>query len=115
MCREARARNKLSLLMRLSSTRVPDVKNSKEKCSKCNLNTDHHSGEAKHQNSRYERVVQVAKIYSDPRPHGITKSRQAKDEKHPTELENALRVCPSQHVFRDRWARQKATFYCKIP
>src|SRR5262249_22972944 len=101
--------------MRLNPAHLSDVKNSKEKCSKCNLNTNHHSGEAKHQNAGYERVEQAAKIYSGPRPHGITKSRQAKDKKHPTELEDALRVCPSQHVIRDRRARQKAAFYCKIP
>ena len=103
------------LVMRLSSAHVPDVKNSKEKRSKCNLNADHHSGEAKHQNSRYERVEQVAKIYSGPRPHGITKCRQAEDEKRPTELEDALCVRPSQHVFRDRRARQKTTFHGEIP
>src|SRR5262249_27455426 len=101
--------------MRLSSPHVPDVKNSKEKCRKCNLNADHHSGEAKHQNSRYERVEQVAKIYSRPRPHGITNCRQADDEKHPTELEDAFRVRPSQHVLRDCRARQKTTFHRKIP
>src|SRR5262245_15333530 len=100
--------------MRLSFVHVPDVKNSKEERSKSNLNTDHHSGEAEHQDSRYERVEQVAKIYSGPGPYGVAKCRQTEHEKRPTKLEDALCVRPSQHLFRACRAWQKTTFHGEI-
>jgi len=50
------------LAMRLRSSLVRNIENSEEECSECGLNADHHSGEAKHENSRYEWVEQIAKI-----------------------------------------------------
>jgi hypothetical protein len=50
------------LATRLRSSHVRNIENSEEECSECGLNADHHSGEAKHENSRYEWVEQIAKI-----------------------------------------------------
>src|SRR6516165_5297050 len=102
------------LAMRLRSSHVRNIENSEEECSECGLNAVHHSGEAKHENSRYEWVEQIAKIQSGPRPHRVTKCRQAENEQRPTDREDSICVRPSQHAFRAHRAWEKATFQSEI-